>query len=57
MLHLLTDLRNFLSEIFLLLAQFLLGINLIITEFLLDGLLISLRLLKLGSKQVLPLTA
>lgn len=57
MLHLLTDLRNFLSEIFLLLAQFLLGINLIIAEFLLDGLLISLRLLKLGPKQVLPLTA
>jgi hypothetical protein len=57
MLHLLTDLRNFLSEIFLLLAQFLLGINLIIAEFLLNCLLISLRLLKLGPKQVLPLTA
>ena len=57
MLHLLTDLRNFLSEIFLLLAQFLLGINLTIAEFLLNCLLISLRLLKLGPKQVLPLTA
>ena len=57
MLHLLTYLCNFLAKIFLLLAELLLGIDLVLTKLLLDGLLFFLRLLKFGPKQVLPLTA